>query len=141
MAEPQETKKRADEAWKAQVEAEKQAQQPRSSRQSAAADEDPPLPRPSFLSHLASLVAQAYVALGMTVDPLSGQRRFRPNLARHLIDTLAMLEEKTRGNLTPEETRELQTALYQLRMAFVQLSKERPPGPESGEKSSPIVTP
>lgn len=49
-----------------------------------------------------------------------------PNLplARHSIDTLAMLEEKTRGNLTPEEHRLLENGLTELRFRFVQVADE-----------------
>ncbi len=124
--------KRVDEAWKAQVEAEKQA----SSDTPVA---DPPLPQPTFAYHISVLVSQALVALGSAPDPVSGKVQFRPNLARHLIDTLAMLEEKTRGNLSPEESQQLQNALYQLRLAFVERGKTPPPS--GSEKSPRIVTP
>jgi hypothetical protein len=52
------------------------------------------------------------------------EERPKPNLplARHAIDMLAMLQDKTRGNLSLEETRELENALTELRFRFVQVS-------------------
>jgi hypothetical protein len=58
-------------------------------------------------------------------DPESGERAAEPNLplASQTIDTLAMLETKTRGNLDPEEARLLEGLLYELRMRFVEAGK------------------
>jgi hypothetical protein len=56
--------------------------------------------------------------------------------ARQTIDTLGMLAEKTRGNLTPKEQAFLQNALYELRMAYVEvtnaLARPPQPGPSTG---------
>ncbi len=121
MSEPgAKNEKRVDESWKAQVEAEKQQ------ASAQAVPEDPPLPPPTFLLHVTGLVAQAQVALGLAPDPLEGRRHFRPNLARHLIDTLAMLQEKTQGNLSLEEKHHLEGALHQLRLAFLQQQESSP---------------
>ena len=55
----------------------------------------------------------------------SGERVAEPNLAlaRQTIDTLAMLETKTQGNLEQEEARLLEGLLYELRMRFVEVGK------------------
>lgn len=56
--------------------------------------------------------------------------------ARRLIDTLAVLESKTRGNLTPEEQEFLASALSDLRIRFVRFSNRKAPGKETGEGKS-----
>ena len=60
--------------------------------------------------------------LGQIQDPSGRQMPADLQLARHTIDTIAMLKEKTQGNLSPEEQKLIDTALTELRMAFVQLS-------------------
>ena len=68
------------------------------------------------------LAAQVGVALGETENPVTRQRETDLRAARFLIDTLAMLEEKTRGNRTSEEDEYLAGVLANLRMAFVRRS-------------------
>jgi hypothetical protein len=80
---------------------------------------DYPLPPPSLAFLITTLGTQALVALGEVPNPLTGQLERLPNQAKHFIDTLAMLEEKTAGNRTPEESAILGSLLHQLRMAFV----------------------
>jgi hypothetical protein len=63
----------------------------------------------------------------MVPDP-SGSGRRDPAVARQMIDWLAVLEQKTRGNLTFEESDLLARILYELRMAYVEVM--RPPGGE-----------
>jgi hypothetical protein len=77
------------------------------------------LPPPSFSLLVATLGSQAMVALGQVPSPLDGKTEVQPELAKHAIDTLAILEQKTKGNLTPEETALLEGALHQLRMAYL----------------------
>jgi len=81
------------------------------------------LPEPHFTTFVLSLASSALVHLGETPDPDSGQ--YTPNLplAKHTIDTLAMLEKKTAGNLAAEETRVLEHMLCQLRLAYVSQTK------------------
>jgi len=80
-----------------------------------------------LLEVIKSLGTTAYAALGMVPDP-SGSRRRDPAVARQMIDWLAVLEQKTRGNLTFEESDLLARVLYELRMAYVEVM--RPPGGE-----------
>jgi hypothetical protein len=89
----------------------------------------PPEPPPAgeeggLLEILRSLGTTAYAALGLVPDP-SGSRRRDPAVARQMIDWLAVLEQKTRGNLTFEESDLLARILYELRMAYVEVM--RPP--------------
>ncbi len=82
----------------------------------------PELPAPTLVLHVFSLAAQVGVALGETENPLTHQRETDLRAARFLIDTLAMLEQKTRGNRTPEEDEYLAGVLANLRMACVRRS-------------------
>jgi hypothetical protein len=77
------------------------------------------LPPPSLAFLITTLGTQAMVALGEVPNPISGKMERLPNQAQHFIDTLAMLEEKTAGNRTPEESALLNSLLHQLRMAYV----------------------
>ena len=81
-----------------------------------------PEPTP-FLMLVGGLAGQAHVGLGLREDPIS--RKTEKNLpsARQAIDLLAMLEEKTKGNLSSEESHLLGAILADLRLAFVRLSK------------------
>jgi hypothetical protein len=54
--------------------------------------------------------------------------------ARHLIDLLGVLEQKTTGNLTPDEQQLLQQLLYTLRLSFVEQNRPGPPAPHGGAR-------
>src|SRR3954468_11410141 len=73
-----------------------------------------------FNAFVLSLGSSALILLGEAPDPVTGKTQ-DPDLplAQESIDLLALLEEKTKGNLTPDETRFLQTMLYDLRMRFI----------------------
>jgi hypothetical protein len=81
-------------------------------------------PQVSFVAFVFSLASNAAVHFGDLPDPLTNETR-PPDLeaAAQLIDLLAMLEEKTRGNLTAEERQLLDQVLYELRMRFVEAKK------------------
>ena len=70
-----------------------------------------------FLIH--TLFTQALMALGRIPNPITKQAHKNLATARHFVDTLAMLEQKTLGNLTDEERRLLEEVLHQLRMQIV----------------------
>jgi hypothetical protein len=84
-----------------------------------------PLSDLSFTTFVLSLASTAAIHFGDLADPSSGQTS-EPNLegARQMIDILALLDEKTRGNLTAEERQVLEQVLYELRMRFVEVSGE-----------------
>jgi hypothetical protein len=71
-----------------------------------------------FLVH--TLFTQALMALGRIPNPITKQSIRNLDTARHFIDTLTMLEEKTRGNLTTEEGRLLEEIQHQLRTLYVE---------------------
>src|SRR5262245_28940530 len=83
-----------------------------------------PLPPASFPFLILSLRAQAEMQLGLMA--FSEEEKPEPNLplARHTIDMMAVLQEKTKGNLTLEEQRLLENSLTELRFRFVQVSEE-----------------
>ena len=76
-----------------------------------------------FSSFLMSLATSALVALGEVPDPETGRMYKHLGAARETIEVLGMLEEKTRGNLTPEEGRMMQEILNDLRIKYVSLAK------------------
>jgi len=81
-------------------------------------------PTSDFASLVRSLATTAYSALGLLQDP-SGSRRRDVGIARQMIDWLAVLEQKTRGNISFEESDFLSKVLYELRLAYVEMT--RPP--------------
>jgi Domain of unknown function (DUF1844) len=83
------------------------------------------LPPPSFSLLVASLGSQAMVALGQVPNPLDGKTEVRLDLAKHAIEMLTILEQKTKGNLAADETAMLESVLHQLRMAFVAASTNK----------------
>jgi hypothetical protein len=81
------------------------------------------LPAIDFLTFIVSMSHSALLHLGDAPDPATGTREKNLPLARQTIDLLAMLQEKTRGNLTGDEERVLSQAIYDLRMRFVEVAK------------------
>ena len=83
------------------------------------------LPPPSFAFMVLSLRAQVEMQLGLMHF---GDEKDKPEpdlaMARHTIDMMAVLQEKTKGNLTLEEQRMLENSLTELRFRFVQVSDE-----------------
>ena len=83
---------------------------------------EPQEPRSDFASLVRSLATTAYSALGLVPDP-SGSRRSDVAIARQMIDWLAVLEQKTRGNISFEESDFLVRVLYELRLAYVEMTR------------------
>jgi hypothetical protein len=88
------------------------------------------LPSASLAFLITTIGTQAMVALGDVPNPITGKLERQPKQAKHFIDTLAMLEEKTAGNRTPEESAMLSSFLHQLRMAFVSAGAQKGTGSE-----------
>lgn len=117
-----------DSDWKAQAQAEKE----RLAKQAKAAPEKGPtgsrgagpggLPPASFEALVSTMATQALFAMGAIPDPRTGQRIQHLELARHHIDMLGVLEEKTKGNLTDEESQMLTSTAYELRTRYIQLA-------------------
>ena len=87
-------------------------------------EQDFPLPEPSLMTLVTGLAAQAMVSLGIFPNPIDGQTRILPLQGKHLIDTIAMLSEKTAGHQTPEETQTFEKVLHELRTIFLAAKKE-----------------
>jgi hypothetical protein len=83
-----------------------------------------PLPPASFTFLILSLRAQAEVQLGLVQLDENEKPEADLPLARHTIDLMAVINEKTKGNLTLEEQRLLENSLTELRFRFVQVSEE-----------------
>jgi hypothetical protein len=81
-----------------------------------------PLPEVNFATFIVSLSTEVLFHLGEFPHPVSGEKKKDLPLAKHAIDTLAMLKEKTRGNLTEDEQKLMEGMLYDLRMAFIRSS-------------------
>lgn len=88
----------------------------------------------SFSGFVLSLVTTAAVHFGDYPDPVTGETK-APNIdgARQMIEILAMLEEKTRGNLSAQERSLLDQVLYELRVRFVTATKAA--GGQAGAQS------
>ena len=87
-----------------------------------------PFPPPTFEFLIFSLKTQAEMRLGLMPMGMPGgnpEDQEEPDLfaARHAIDMLAMLAEKTRGNLSMEEQRTIENSLTELRFRYVQVSE------------------
>jgi hypothetical protein len=76
--------------------------------------------RDRFLLLVEEYRLAAWIGLGKLKDPASGETRRNLDLARHAIDTLGMLEQKTKGNLEVDEEKFLRQALTDLRLNFVE---------------------
>jgi hypothetical protein len=76
-------------------------------------------PEINFPTFVASLNASALVHLGVIEDPATSTKSKNLPMAKQTIDILSMLEEKTTGNLSPDEKSMLQNVLYDLRIMYV----------------------
>lgn len=105
-----ELNKNIDESWKEAVEKEKGNLQK---------DGQALPPQPDFNFFVTTLSLQASIDLGQLQNPVTNKKEENLSQAKFLIDTLGMLKEKTKGNLTREETEFLEKILYELRMQYI----------------------
>jgi hypothetical protein len=82
-----------------------------------------PLPAVDFHTFILSLGSSALLHLGELEHPDAGGPRKDLPLAKHTIDILEMLEQKTKGNLTPAEDKLISSLLYDLRLRYVEATK------------------
>ena len=80
-------------------------------------------PSTPFTNFIEPLIAQAYMSLGMLRNPYQPQAKIDTGAARQMIEILTLLQEKTAGNLDPDEDDFLSTHLGELKLAFVQRTK------------------
>lgn len=85
------------------------------------------MPEVTFAAFIMSLNTSALYHLGEIADPETGKKIVDFSLARHAIDTLVLLQEKTKGNLDAEEAEMLKNILYDIKMRFVQLVQKKSP--------------
>ena len=90
----------------------------------------------TFIGFVLSLAHTAAFHFGDVPDPVTGQTG-QPNLpaAQQIIEILALLEQKTRGNLTAEERQLLEQLVYELQMRYVEATKAAP------QEASRIIIP
>lgn len=85
----------------------------------AAHDDNTHMPQVTFSTFILSLASSALMELGEVPDPNTGQVTENLVMARHTIDVLTMLQEKTKSCLDAEERRLLDGLLYEVRMKYV----------------------
>lgn len=126
-----------DEDWKSKVQREREEEQhvsptdaepeadtPEADTRKTAPEMDySKLPPADFSMLISMFSTQAMVAMGVIPEPGSGEPRTQLPLARHFIDLLSVLEEKTKGNLNEREATGLSENLHYLRMLFLERSK------------------
>lgn len=81
----------------------------------------------SFANFIMSIASNAAATLGMMEHPVTHKREVDLELGKHWIDILGMLQQKTHGNLLPQEQQIIEGLLADLRMQFVSLSNATPP--------------
>ena len=102
-----------------------------------------------FIEFVMMHAQNAALFLGQIPNPKTGEGEVNLDLARMFIDQLAMIQEKTRGNLTNEESTVLRNALSNLQMVYVEVARETPKGaaqpatpkPEPTDQSAPEQKP
>lgn len=124
-----------DDDWKSQAQAEKEDladkieghDAPANAAAEAAAPQDQQghgeIPPASFTVLVSTLATQAMLALGGMEDPRTKKRIVDLALAKHHIDMLGVLEEKTAGNISDQEKKLLDQAIYEIRMHYVQMAQ------------------
>ncbi len=106
-------KKRVDQNWKEQVDKEKKSHE----------EENQNYHKPNFKIFISSISMQAMIALGRIEDPVNKKSEKNFDQARYLIDTLEIVEAKTKNNLNEEEEKLLNDSLFSLRMAYLEEKK------------------
>src|SRR6266581_8208249 len=94
-----------------------------------------------FIEFVVMHAQNAALFLGQIPNPKTGEGEVNLDLARMFIDQLAMIQEKTRGNLTSEETKVLRNTLSNLQMAYVEVARETSKGAAQPEQPSPSPKP
>ena len=131
-------KKRVDESWKEQAEREKQTgagpvtpppAPGRVAEPAAASGGREEIPEARFDLFVSGLAMETLIALGDMPHPATRKRAVNLTQAKYLVDVLGIIEEKTRGNLSVDEEKLLNDALYQLRMRYLSKSGGVAPAP------------
>jgi len=83
------------------------------------ADNEQKMPAINFSTFIMSLNASALVSFGVLEDPVTRRKHANLPVGKQTIDILVMLKEKTRGNLSSDELKMLDSIIYELRMTYV----------------------
>ncbi|MDR0703582.1 MAG: DUF1844 domain-containing protein [Planctomycetaceae bacterium] len=87
--------------------------------------QDVPLPDPTFIGLVSGLATQAMASLGIFSNPIDGSTNILLHQGKHLIETIALLDEKTKNNQTEDETKMLTRLLPELRMIYIAAQNEK----------------
>ena len=100
--------------------------------------ERPKLPPVDFSAFIAELGTTAFAYLGGLQNPETKEVFVDLEMAKRTIDTIDLLKEKTKGNLTAPESNLLDNTLYNLRMTYIRIANNPPPAPtpEASESGS-----
>lgn len=111
----EQNQKKIDESWKETVEKQKKEElhQPDSVQ----------VPEVDFMNFITSLSLQSLISLGEIESPFTNKKELNIKQARFLIDTLDMIKQKTAGNLAEEESKVLESMLYELKMKYIEKNK------------------
>ncbi len=130
-----------DEDWKNEAEESTQADMEAAQAAAEVQSESQEMPPASLLTLVSTLTTEIMIALGQIPHPASGQLQPNPDIAKYLIDTICMLQEKTKGNVDEDEIKMFEDLTHQLKMAYVAFTdamKEAEAG--EGPAKSPIIT-
>lgn len=111
------------ESLKEKIFKKKKVEEPPAEKPETEKQEDIPLPEINFATFILSMSGSVMLHIGEVPNPETGQTEKNLALAKQSIDILEMLKEKTKGNLTSDEEKLFDNALYDLRMRFVKASK------------------
>jgi hypothetical protein len=117
--------KHIDESWKDSVMKEKEGadgESPHDCGEGCDCGQDQGEIEVSFLNYIMSLGYQAVIFLGEVPHPMTGQTEKNLRQAKFLIDTLQLLRDKTKGNLTSQEEQLLGSSLYELQLKYVEVN-------------------
>ena len=98
--------------------------------------ERPTLPPVDFSAFIAELGTTAFAYLGGLQNPETKEVFVDIKMAKRTIDTIDLLKEKTKGNLTAPESNLLDNTLYNLRMTYIRIANNPPPPPKSENSES-----
>jgi hypothetical protein len=122
-----EIKKKVDDSWKEKAKTE---------TPDDAEDATTGPPAPDFKFFVTTLAMQAWIALGLIPNPMTQKTEENFTQAKYIIDTLEIIEEKTRGNLDKEEKELLEGLLHELHLGFVNKTTGKPNPPDNLKVSS-----
>lgn len=105
------------------AEAKEPESQPKQEKKQAESTQGPPLPEVNFNSLIFSLSSSALLHIGEIADPQTGQKIVDLPMAKHSIDIISMLKDKTKGNLDNEEQKFIDSILTDLRLRYVKAVK------------------